>query len=113
MNGNPTLPRTRGRARVQPHGDLSRLTPNQLATLEFIWERVITTGKPPTVREIAADAGVSSPTTAHRRVVALEKHGMVKVDPDSFYGNGLRVLVWPPKGWVRQISPRNGAEGAA
>ena len=99
MNRNTTLPARPRRPRVLPHGDPSRLTPGQRHTLEFIWDQVLTTGEAPTVREVCADAKVTSISTGQNRLISLQKHGFIRIEPDVW--RGIRILVWPPKDWTR------------
>ena len=98
MNGNTTLPSRPSRRRGQPHGDPAKLTPGQRRTLEFIWDRVLRTGDAPTVREIASDAEISR-MPAWRRLQSLERQQLITIERDTW--RGIRVLVWPPKGWTR------------
>lgn len=99
LNGNTTLPVKRGRSRITPHGDPARLTPGQRHTLEFIWDYFDRHGEAPTIREICEDAGVSALMTGWRRLQSLALHGMLTTEP--YTERGIRVLVWPPKGWTR------------
>lgn len=44
---------------------------------EFIREQIKKQGYPPTVREICAHVGLSSPATVHSRLKKLEMHGLI------------------------------------
>lgn len=57
------------------------LTRRQEQVLEFIRESVRSDGYPPTVREICAALGLSSPSTVHAHLANLERLGLVKRDP--------------------------------
>lgn len=56
---------------------MKQLTERQQQVLEIIRRHVQSNGQAPTVREIAADLGVSSTCTAHKHLAALEKKGLV------------------------------------
>ena len=57
------------------------LTRRQEQVLEFIRESVRDDGYPPTVREICAALGLSSPSTVHAHLANLERLGLIKRDP--------------------------------
>lgn len=59
------------------------LTRRQEQVLEFIRESVRTEGYPPTVREICAALGLSSPSTVHAHLANLERLGLLKRDPSK------------------------------
>ena len=54
------------------------LTKRQGEILTYIKEYVVSNGYPPTVREICAAIGVSSPATVHAHLQNLENKGMIK-----------------------------------
>lgn len=54
------------------------LTKRQDEILTYIKEYVVSNGYPPTVREICAAIGVSSPATVHAHLQNLENKGMIK-----------------------------------
>mgnify|MGYP002548393284 FL=1 len=54
------------------------LTKRQDEILTYIKEYVVSNGYPPTVREICAAIGVSSPATVHVHLQNLENKGMIK-----------------------------------
>ena len=54
------------------------LTNRQDEILTYIKEYVVSNGYPPTVREICAAIGVSSPATVHAHLQNLENKGMIK-----------------------------------
>lgn len=54
------------------------LTKRQDEILTYIKEYVVNNGYPPTVREICAAIGVSSPATVHAHLQNLENKGMIK-----------------------------------
>lgn len=60
--------------------DYDDLTHRQAAILEFIKKETLIKGYPPTVREIAAAMGLSSPATVHSHLATLEKKGYIKRD---------------------------------
>ena len=57
--------------------------------LAFIVLAIRREGRPPTMREIADELGVSSTNTAHEHVRALEKKGHVRIIPGS---RGIQVV---------------------
>lgn len=48
------------------------------AILDFIRSYVAANGYPPTIRESMEAAGLTSPSTAHLHVLALERDGLVE-----------------------------------
>lgn len=59
----------------------SELTERQRAILDFIVSAVEERGYPPAVREIGAAVGLSSPSTVHAHLRALEEKGYLRRDP--------------------------------
>lgn len=57
------------------------LTPRQKQVLEYIDENLREKGYPPSVREIAAALGLTSPATVHNHLNTLEDKGYIKRDP--------------------------------
>ena len=57
---------------------MTGLTKRQDEILTYIKEYVVSNGYPPTVREICAAIGVSSPATVHAHLQNLENKGMIK-----------------------------------
>ena len=57
------------------------LTRRQEQVLDFVRESVRVNGYPPTVREICAELGLSSPSTVHAHLANLERLGLIKRDP--------------------------------
>lgn len=56
-------------------------TKRQQQIYDFISKEVAEKGYPPSVREIAAAVGLSSPSTVHTHLSALEQKGYIKRDP--------------------------------
>ena len=54
------------------------LTNRQAAILDFIKAEIERKGYPPSVREICAAVGLSSPSTVHSHLNALEEKGYIK-----------------------------------
>ena len=67
------------------------LTPRQLAILTAIKEAVDTNGYPPSMREIGASAGLTSPASVKYQLEILEKKGFIRRDPTR--GRALEVLL--------------------
>lgn len=59
------------------------LTLRQQQILDFIVVEVKSKGYPPSVREIGAAVGLSSSSTVHSHLLALEKKGLIKRDPSK------------------------------
>jgi len=57
---------------------LNNLTKRQEEILCYIKKYIVSHGYPPTVREIGADLGVSSPATIHTHLSNLESKGFIK-----------------------------------
>lgn len=59
------------------------LTVRQQQILDFVSAEVQSKGYPPSVREIGAAVGLSSSSTVHAHLRALERKGLVKRDPSK------------------------------
>jgi repressor LexA len=59
------------------------LTDRQRQILEFIKAEVRQKGFPPTVRDIGAAVGLSSSSTVHSHLAALEAKGLIRRDPSK------------------------------
>jgi repressor LexA len=59
----------------------ARLTARQRQVLDFIDERTREQGYPPSVREIGEAVGLSSPSTVHAHLAALQDKGYLRRDP--------------------------------
>jgi len=57
---------------------LKTLTKRQNDILTYIKEYIVSHGYPPTIREIGADLGISSPATIHAHLANLENKGFIK-----------------------------------
>ena len=57
-----------------------KITKRQQQIYDFIREHQQEKGYPPSVREIAAAVGLSSPSTVHAHLSALEDHGLLRRD---------------------------------
>ena len=60
---------------------MSELTPRQRDVLEFVESQVAHRGYPPTVREIGEALGLSSSSTVHAHLAALQDKGYLTRDP--------------------------------
>jgi repressor LexA len=58
-----------------------QLTERQRAILEFIEQSVRGRGYPPSVREIGAEVGLTSPSTVHSHLATLQRLGYLQRDP--------------------------------
>lgn len=59
----------------------SKITKRQQAVLDNIEKHIREKGFGPTVREVCQDLGLSSPSTVHVHLKALEEKGFIKRDP--------------------------------
>lgn len=57
---------------------METLTKRQNEILNYIKEYIVQHGYPPTIREIGADLGISSPATIHAHLSNLEKKGVIR-----------------------------------
>ena len=57
------------------------LTPRQREVLEIIERHMREHGYPPSVREIGEAVGLTSPSTVHAHLNALQRHGYLRRDP--------------------------------
>jgi repressor LexA len=60
------------------------LTKKQSETLTFIKKYMVSYGYPPSVREICAGMGLSSPATAHTHLKELENKGYIRKENSKF-----------------------------
>jgi len=60
-----------------------KLTERQQAILEFISSQMRDRGYPPSVREIGAEVGLTSPSTVHSHLATLQKAGYLRRDPSK------------------------------
>src|SRR5262245_12032166 len=77
-NSNRCLPRTHDRGTFDP---MTELTERQRQVLEFIDAEVRRRGYPPSVREIGEAVGLSSSSTVHAHLAALQDKGYLRRDP--------------------------------
>ena len=61
--------------------DKRKLSSRQERILEYIKKTILEKGYPPTVREIAEEVGLSSPSSVHGQLEALENKGYIRRDP--------------------------------
>ncbi|MDA3039657.1 MAG: transcriptional repressor LexA [Actinomycetota bacterium] len=59
----------------------NKLTTRQRAILTFINDQMLERGYPPSVREIGAEVGLTSPSTVHSHLATLQKNGYLERDP--------------------------------
>ncbi|MDI6844201.1 MAG: transcriptional repressor LexA [Anaerosomatales bacterium] len=79
-----------------------RLTRRQEQILDFIRSEIHRRGYPPSVREIGEAVGLSSSSTVHAHLSALEKHGYIRRDPTK--PRALEVL--DTRDTERGVDPR-------
>ncbi len=66
-----------------PYTQKRDLTDRQRQILDFIKAEVRRVGFPPTVRDIGAAVGLSSSSTVHSHLAALEAKGLIRRDPSK------------------------------
>jgi repressor LexA len=101
---NGCLPRTRDRVTVEsmsnaqatPSAVPARLTARQRQVLEFIDAQTREQGYPPSVREIGEAVGLSSPSTVHAHLAALQDKGYLRRDPSK--PRAIEVALEPSTG---------------
>lgn len=59
------------------------MTPRQEAVLRAVRDLAADRGYPPTVREIAAHIGITSPSTVQAHLAALATHRLISHEPHS------------------------------
>ena len=83
------------------------LTPRQQQILEFVDQEVRRRGYPPSVREIGEAVGLSSSSTVHAHLAALQDKGYLRRDPtkpraiEVCFEPALRRRRRPPPGGAR------------
>ncbi len=80
------------------------LSARQAAMLDYIKETILVKGYPPTIREIGQAMGLSSPSTVHSHLTALEKKGYIKRDASK--PRALEICNWEAMGMV-PVEPPN------
>lgn len=91
-------------------GYLQQPTPRQKAILDFIREFQRENGFPPSRREIAKGLGLSSVATVQQHVEALEKKGLLKLQPDT--NRGLAPQADPERDGEARLLPLVGLVAA-
>lgn len=82
--------------------DTTDLTNRQRAILDFIVSAVEEHGYPPAVREIGDAVGLSSPSTVHAHLIALEEKGYLRRDPTK--PRAIEVM-WEPEVGTMEEKP--------
>lgn len=73
---------------------MTKLTDRDYKILDFIYEQLSENGYPPTVREIGAAVGLSSPATVHARLSKLENAGLL--EKSSSKNRSMRLKNYVP-----------------
>ncbi len=87
---------------------MHNLTEKQIRVLQYIRDRVRTTGIPPTRAEITKALGLSSPNAAGQYLQALERKGAIELLPGTSRGirvNMAEILMLPVIGQVAAGQP--------
>ena len=85
----------------------ARLTARQRQVLEFIDAEIRERGYPPSVREIGEAVGLSSPSTVHAHLAALQDKGYLRRDPTK--PRAIEISLEPSTGAAierRPVAPR-------
>jgi repressor LexA len=82
---------------------MTDLTPRQRQVLEFIDAEVHRRGYPPSVREIGEAVGLSSPSTVHAHLAALQDKGYLRRDPSK--PRAIEVSLEPVTGTALERRP--------
>src|SRR5215210_6633691 len=69
---------------------IMNITPRQREAHDFLCRFVNTHGHAPTIAEIRAGLGLSSPATVHQLLSALEREGLIRRTPNI--SRGIEVL---------------------
>lgn len=64
-------------------GEDHKLTDRQRSILEFIESQMRERGFPPSVREIGAEVGLTSPSSVHAHLATLQRKGYLQRDPSK------------------------------
>lgn len=83
--------------------DIPELTQRQRQVLEFIDAQVRERGYPPSVREIGEAVGLSSSSTVHAHLAALQEKGFLRRDPTK--PRAIEVCFEPGSGSVVERRP--------
>jgi repressor LexA len=84
-------------------GDARPLTERQRQVLDFIDAEVRERGYPPSVREIGEAVGLSSPSTVHAHLAALQDKGYLRRDPTK--PRAIEIALEPTTGAAVERRP--------
>lgn len=73
---------------------MTKLTDKDYQILDFVYKYIRENGFPPTVREICAEVGLSSPATVHARLNKLEAAGFI--ERSSTKNRTMRIINYVP-----------------
>lgn len=86
-----------------PAGEPEPLTDRQREVLEYIGRTVAERGYPPSVREICAAVGLTSPSTVHSHLSSLQRMGYLRRDPTK--PRAIEVRFDPASGATADRAP--------
>ncbi|HEY7134076.1 MAG TPA: transcriptional repressor LexA [Acidimicrobiia bacterium] len=101
--GDTTGTDDRGEGASSAARDPESLTPRQRQVLEFIHGEVARRGYPPSVREIGEAVGLSSSSTVHAHLAALQDKGYLRRDPTK--PRAIEVTLEPESGIAVERRP--------
>ena len=73
---------------------MTKLTDKDYQILDFVYKYIRENGFPPTVREICAEVGLSSPATVHARLNKIEAAGFI--ERSSTKNRTMRIINYVP-----------------
>lgn len=80
---------------------MSTLSPRRSAILDFIRERIVNQGQPPSLAEICEAFGFASRSVARKHIVALTEAGLIEVVPNQ--ARGIRLVQAGPRPELLEI----------
>lgn len=80
---------------------MSTLSPRRTAILDFIRERIVNQGQPPSLAEICEAFGFASRSVARKHIVALTEAGLIEVVPNQ--ARGIRLIQAGPRPELLEI----------
>lgn len=80
---------------------MSTLSPRRSAIYDFIRERIVNQGQPPSLADICEAFGFASRSVARKHIVALAEAGLIEVIPNQ--ARGIRLVQAGPRAELLEI----------
>lgn len=80
---------------------MSTLSPRRSAILDFIRERIVNQGQPPSLADICEAFGFASRSVARKHIIALTEAGLIEVIPNQ--ARGIRLVQAGPRPELLEI----------